>query len=498
MMSRTNYNNFILGIIVSLLSACGGEYDPLNCVETEPDAGDGPDTYALDADGWPLKNGEMYAFGGSSTQDGFLAGEIFNIALAQTGNLNHANQACYNVFKMQIAKAGMDKVERGWAKCDKLLDNFSKNRSFLDAAINDSKYGAKESMADGYYEWCYDNGNTMHRFTSKNGKYDGLREEFFPDGKLKTRSHYADADFDGLAEVFWENGNPKSVKEYAAGDLVSQKYYHENGQLESSTDADGNRIGYFENGNLQSKGQYGLEAEGRRETYFENGQLRQVDEVSGGKGNGERLRYYPDGTVREAGDFADGEKVGVHKAYYSNGQLQYEINYLSGGVREDGQYVEYFADGSIRSTGAIVNGLNDGYWVRSFPAFVFNVKALSGSIGGNTSITLESELPSAIQRNANATISAGPTPIGKVTYIARDRLSFDTSERFSNVRDLASTADLKVMFLDKDRHDSWNLKQNFDSDIILPDALPNSFVTIGACFSAGEMQRNFAREGSCR
>ena len=82
----------------------------------------------------------------------------------------------------------------------------------------------------------------------------------------------------------------------------------------------GTTVSYYENGQLETKGNYkdGNE-EGLREGYFDNGQLEYKT------------------------NYKDGKLVGLVENYYENGQLQLKGNYKD--EKEDGLWETYRVDG---------------------------------------------------------------------------------------------------------------------------------------------------------
>ena len=109
-------------------------YDPEDCEPTKPKQKKSQeDRYSISSEGYPLKNGDMYA-----SSAGYQAGEIFNIVLAQTGDINFAYRTCSRAFQSDYETAlqtggdisGHAKgYERALDKCLKIYENFRNNPS---------------------------------------------------------------------------------------------------------------------------------------------------------------------------------------------------------------------------------------------------------------------------------------------------------------------------------------------------------------------------------
>jgi MFS family permease len=87
------------------------------------------DRYSIGSDGHPLKNGEYYAF-----DSGYIAGQIFNITIAQGGGIQSANVRCYQAMTSRAANGGDD-----YYKCDKMVDSAT-NPTYFQTMRNDKTY----------------------------------------------------------------------------------------------------------------------------------------------------------------------------------------------------------------------------------------------------------------------------------------------------------------------------------------------------------------------
>ena len=92
-------------------------------------SGGSKDRYSIGSDGHPLKNGEHYAF-----SSGYIAGEIFNITIAQGGGIQSANSRCYKAMTSRAASGGDD-----YHLCDRMVDSAS-NSSYFQSMRNNKTY----------------------------------------------------------------------------------------------------------------------------------------------------------------------------------------------------------------------------------------------------------------------------------------------------------------------------------------------------------------------
>jgi antitoxin component YwqK of YwqJK toxin-antitoxin module len=84
---------------------------------------------------------------------------------------------------------------------------------------------------------------------------------------------------------------------------------------------------YYENGKLQSKGEFDVSGErnGRWEYYFNNGQLWSVGEYKNGAMEGKKEVYWPSGQMRYSGFFKNNEKSGLWVFYNEDGSILQEV-----------------------------------------------------------------------------------------------------------------------------------------------------------------------------
>ena len=187
--------SFLFVVPVNSWSLFG--YDPEDCEATQPKQKKSEgDRYSISSSGVPLKNGEDYARGA-----GYMAGEVFNIVLAQNGNLSSAYTSCRNAFNNAFTQSqridprqaanNVDGYKRNLKKCDELRITYIQNPSLVKTISNQKMYKRKSSKkADGYYEICYRSGSTFERYTYKNNQKDGLYESYYDNAQLERKAEY--------------------------------------------------------------------------------------------------------------------------------------------------------------------------------------------------------------------------------------------------------------------------------------------------------------------
>jgi len=121
----------------------------------------------------------------------------------------------------------------------------------------------------------------------------------------------------------------KILKEYDdefefAQNIVNQLKYYEDKESKGYLNAENKRIGlwtfYYENGELNSKGEY-------------------IDSIMVGPWE----YYYKNGVLSAKGEFMDNERNGLWEYYYNNGQLHSKGRYIDG--IQSGLWEYYYSDG---------------------------------------------------------------------------------------------------------------------------------------------------------
>jgi len=331
--SKTFFINLILFIF---LFGCGSSSDITkrnfdkvtqsinDCVQQSPD--EGVNRYSISDSGIPLKNGEPYVF---NSKD--IAEEIFKISLSEGYDLGGANQICVESF-----------VRRGEnEKVDLCLRN-------LERMPNSNNYNKDWPTTDGYYEFCYQNGNIYQRFSIRDKRIDGGFEEYWENGTLRFRKFYSvGIKLDKELSVY-RNG----LVEFKQTDSDTYESYYENGQMS------------LESNNKFTRG------------YFENGELESYEPV-----NGDYEKFYENGQLKEKGTYKKNKRVGKVYAFHPNGKIRWEREYNKKSNLIDGEYNSFHSDGVKSASYTILNGEVHGLVYEYLKAFEYQVYDVTSGRG---------------------------------------------------------------------------------------------------------------------
>ena len=99
----------------------------------------------------------------------------------------------------------------------------------------------------------------------------------------------------------------------------------------------GEFIVYFENGNIEMKGQLDSNRNiGKWSYYFPDGKLESEGSFDLDLPDGKWIWNFPDGKLKEEGKYNDGVRIGIWRQYDENGRITFEHNYeLTDSVNDD-------------------------------------------------------------------------------------------------------------------------------------------------------------------
>ena len=125
-------------------------------------------------------------------------------------------------------------------------------------------------------------------------------------------------------------------------------YYKKFSEVPFSGKVTGLRNGSIKNG----------KAEGEWVGYWDDGQLMYKGNYKNGKREGAWVEFWNDGLLHRKGNYKNGKREGAWISYWSNGQLRGKGNYKNG--ERDGLFAEYLLGGTIKlsGTGVFKNGVN--------------------------------------------------------------------------------------------------------------------------------------------
>lgn len=161
-------------------------------------------------------------------------------------------------------------------------------------------------VADGTWEYYYENGNVAWKNTYTNGMKNGRWTWYFDNGNPRKVETYANNLKNGEYITYYEGKDStfrKSEIHYKMGKLDgSYKLFYDNGQVKS------------ENNYKEDK------EEGESLMYYESGQMAVQQKFKAGVPDGEWREWFDNGQERKVGSYVKGKKEGEHKEFFKEGQ----------------------------------------------------------------------------------------------------------------------------------------------------------------------------------
>ncbi len=178
--------------------------------------------------------------------------------------------------------------------------------------------------------------STRVKISYINGKKNGEVESFYLTGELLEQGTYKNGFQDGLWKTFYRNGQLKFMGKFISANPV----------LKDST-----HVYFYPNGNLERKEFYKVQKSkysnaiisrktGIWEIYYLSGSPKETFEYNGDRSVkvGLNIKYFENGQIESKGQLNDDFKVGEWKFYYPNGTLKqtvsdYIFDSLNGSVK---------------------------------------------------------------------------------------------------------------------------------------------------------------------
>ena len=202
-----------------------------------------------------------------------------------------------------------------------------------------------------------------------------IRNTYYSDGKVKSSGGYVDGKKEGIHRIYNEEGDIVSGEVYKKGLITAEgivdqsgdfqgewELYYENGDVQAKGDFENNlRTGdwifYHKNGKVESEGKYveGL-PQGQWKWFYDNGVSRRKDYYRRGKEDGESLETDTDGRIITQGEYINGYREG--EWYYHVGDHTEKGSYVDG--ERDGKWIYEYEDGSLNFVGEYIRGLATG------------------------------------------------------------------------------------------------------------------------------------------
>jgi antitoxin component YwqK of YwqJK toxin-antitoxin module len=176
-----------------------------------------------------------------------------------------------------------------------------------------------DGMATSYYE----SGQVKTKLTYKNGIPTGHGLEYLENGHLREETDYSN------------NGRDRKITRYqdAAGQVVQAEEQYKNNRPA------GTWREYYPDGKAVRKA----------ETYGPSGRLL-----------GDRLTYFENGQVQTRQPYLNGFMGGIGQEYFPSGKLRKETTYVRSQIQ--GPFKEYHEDGTLAVSGLYRNSKQSGVW----------------------------------------------------------------------------------------------------------------------------------------
>ena len=89
----------------------------------------------------------------------------------------------------------------------------------------------KHGKRVGLYTSWYENGQKRFELTYKDGIHNGLLTWWYDNGQKESEGIYKDNKLEGLSTHWYENGQKSFEGTYKDGELISEKYWNEDGSV---------------------------------------------------------------------------------------------------------------------------------------------------------------------------------------------------------------------------------------------------------------------------
>ncbi|MDM8537023.1 CARDB domain-containing protein [Desulfobacterales bacterium HSG17] len=253
------------------------------------------------------------------------------------------------------------------------------------------------------YEWYYENGQIREQYTYYSIRDDyntttyhrilhGTYTEWYDNGQMDEQRDFIDGKITGVWSKWYSNGIPSSQSEFSSeNDLVSQKSYHENGQISTQftfypkpepllslhrLEIDmyhGKYTKWYDNGQMSRKGLYVYNQEsGLWSEWDSNGVLLREYDYNLAQNLVVFKDYYENGQINVQYTYhLDSEcllaalylKTDTFTEWYDNGQMFKQAEFKDGIL--DGEYTSWFRSGVLKNQGEYQNGKRHGLWIHN-------------------------------------------------------------------------------------------------------------------------------------
>ncbi len=146
-------------------------------------------------------------------------------------------------------------------------------------------------------------GNVTEQTWIERDNFKSIKSFYGSKNILLSRGNYLNQKKQGSYEYFYEDGTKKALEQYEQDDLLSEKRWHENGNLALEAT--------YKNGEYQ----------GVYKDYYANGKLQREQHYVEGVKQGKYISYFDNGFKYNEGNFVDGKPKGPVKIYTRDGKF---------------------------------------------------------------------------------------------------------------------------------------------------------------------------------
>lgn len=176
---------------------------------------------------------------------------------------------------------------------------------------------------------------------------DGPATSYFESGQIKTKITYRSGVPTGHGLEYFENGNLREDTDYSNNgrDRKITRYHNVAGQLEQAEE-------HYKNNRPA----------GTWREFYPDGKTPRKAETYGPTGRlvGERLTYFENGQVQSRQPYLNGFMAGVGQEFYSSGKVRKETTYVRSVLL--GPFREFREDGTVAVSGQYRNSRQSGIW----------------------------------------------------------------------------------------------------------------------------------------
>ena len=181
-----------------------------------------------------------------------------------------------------------------------------------------------------------------------NKKKNGKGKEFDPTGKLVFKGEYYNGFRNGKGQEYFNNGNIMFEGEYLNRNKINGYFYNIKGEKESQIiEGKGKIKEYDYDGRLTFEGEYkeGGRYCGKVKEYNDKGRISFDGVYDKGIKKGNKIWYYENGNVQAIYEYKDDSSFESQKQFYEDGKIKLEGNIFDGKVKE------YHQNGKIKFEG---------------------------------------------------------------------------------------------------------------------------------------------------